>query len=133
MMRSLKESILSSNNAGILSKIIDNLKYCNDVNEFSKLWTKLGLDVDKCHWNYASGGGYVYKNANGNHIFCMPTTDPKEYPCMFIYDDPKNWPEKSRKWPEKFDVEKYVKMVSKTLGMTYNYNIAGWYELKFKR
>ena len=125
-MKSLYESILSSNNASILSKVKDNLNYCNDVKEFGKLWTKLGLDVDKCHWGYTSGGGYLYnKDLNCNRIFCMTTTDPKKYPCMFIYDDPKEW-------PEKFDVEKYVKIVAKTLNMTYDYNEGGWYELKFK-
>ena len=120
----LEESILSSNNAGILPKVKDNLKYCNDVKEFSKLWTLLGLDIDKCHWDYQEKS-YLYKNLNSNRILCMPTTDPKKYPCMFIYDDPE-------KWSEKFDVEKYVKIVSKTLDMTYDYNEAGWYELKFK-
>ena len=124
-MKSLKESILSSNNAGILSKIKDNLKHCNDVNEFSKLWTVLGLDIDEYHWGYAGGGGYIYNNLKSNGIFCMDTTDPKKYPCMFIYDDPE-------KWPEKFDVEKYVKLVAKTLNMSYNYSEGGWYELKFK-
>jgi len=121
----LEESILSSNNAGIVSAVKDNLKYCNDVKEFRKLWTVLGLDIDRCNWDYAIGGGYRYKNSNGNHIYCMTVTDLKKYPCMFIYDDPE-------KWPEKFDVEKYVKTVSKTLNMTYDYNMAGWYELKFK-
>ena len=124
-MISLYESILSSNNAGISHKVKDNLNYCNNVKEFSKLWTKFGLDVDKCHWDYASGGGYVYKDLNRNCIFCRTTTDPKKYPCMFIYDDPE-------KWPEKFDVEKYVKTVSKTLNMAYEYNEGGWYQLKFK-
>lgn len=123
----LEESILSSNNAGIVSAVKDNLKYCNNVKEFGKLWTKLGLDVDECHWGYASDGGYLYKNLNSNNIYCEFPTDPKKYPRMFIYiyNDPK-------KWPEKFDVEKYVKTVSKTLNMTYNYDEWGWYELKFK-
>ena len=125
-MISLKESILSSNNVGILSKVKDNLEYCNNVNEFSKLWTMLDLDVDGCDWEYASGGGYIYSNLNGYHVYCMTTTDPKKHPCMFIYDDPK-------KWPEKFNVEKYVKMVSKTLDMSYGYSLNGWYGLKFKK
>ena len=125
-MKSLTESILSSNNAGILSKVKDNLNYCNDVTEFGKLWSALSLDIKDCHWSYASGGGYIYKGIlNDNRIFCMTTTDPKKYPCMFIYDD-------SEKWPKKFDVKKYVKMVAKTLDMTYDYNEGGWYQLKFK-
>lgn len=125
-MKSLKESILSSNKAGILSKIRDNLKYCNNVKEFSKLWTALGLDIDKCHWEYAGGGGYIYKNLNGNHIFCMDTTDPKKYSCIFIYVT------LDEIGSVNFDVKKYAKTVAKTLDMTCDYSEGGWYELKFK-
>lgn len=59
----LEESILSTNNAGILSKIKDNLEYCNDIKEFSKLWTSLGLDVNGFHWGqYAGKDSYTYVN-----------------------------------------------------------------------
>ena len=127
-MKSLYESILGSTKSGklhLLDELKNNIKYGKNVLEFEKIWGILGLSVDNFHWVYISGGGYGYKKKKKYVMLCAETTDLKKYACIFIYDD-------EDRWPENFDVEKYVKKVSKTLHMTYDYNEGGWYELKFK-
>lgn len=127
-MKTLYESILRSTKSGklhLVDELRNNIKHCKNLSEFSKIWDILSLSVDNYHWGYISGGGYAYNYNNKYIILCAETTDLKKYPSIFIYDD-------EDRWPENFDVEKYVKMVSKTLYMIYDYNEGGWYELKFK-
>lgn len=127
-MITLYESILGSTKSGklhLVDELKNNIKHCKKVSEFEKIWFKLGLSVENYHWGYVSGSGYSYNYNQKYIILCAETTDLKKYASIFIYDD-------EDRWPENFDVEKYIKMVSKTLHMVYDYNEGGWYELKFK-
>lgn len=54
-MRSLKESILGSNNSSVFDVITDLIKKGHskeDCDKLQELWSAAGLDVKDCRWTY---------------------------------------------------------------------------------
>ena len=95
-MRSLKESILSSNNAnGIPVQILTIFRAIDTqsrLTELKKLWEEYDLDMPECFWSRVPiGGGYDYNDESdypekrllsirkGKHIYIRKNIIKSEY------------------------------------------------------
>ena len=104
-MKSLKESIIGSNNVGIVSKIRDNIKYCDNIREFVRLWTILGLNLPYCTWDELRKGNYTYYNDDLNIlILCQKN-------MIVLFNDSPGM------WKDHKSFEEYSEKVAKTLKM----------------
>ena len=92
-MISLYESILSSTNSGkdayYINMIKKNLELCNNIKEFAKAWSALGLDIDDSHWDEL-GGEKSYVCARGKSrpaylVYC------KNGMIVIYNDEPELW------------------------------------------
>ena len=75
-MRSLKESIISSNNVGIYSRLkylLHNAVTRRDLNVLDELWNKIGLGIDGCNWFHNSA--WTYYAYDGQVIACVIKSD----------------------------------------------------------
>jgi len=91
--REIDESILDDDDTvkdienSIIITIRENLKKCDDIKEFSKLWSALGLDIKGCHWGqYAGRDSYVYANDRTRFlIYCT------KHMIVIYNDEPGLW------------------------------------------
>ena len=68
----LEESIISSNNAGIISILKDILTHSatkKSLNDLNRIWKILKLDVEGFSWQLSSGSGfYAYNNSKRSNV-----------------------------------------------------------------
>lgn len=100
-MRSLFEAIIDSDDKvlqrtedALIYKLIENLKHCNNLPEFIKLWTALCPKLSNTEWSYKMGGGYaLYRKQNNSRVFiivCNSYLDIQTHtlqPSMTIFGD----------------------------------------------
>lgn len=137
-MRSLFETIMDSDDRvlhrtedALIYKLIENLKHCNNLPEFIKLWTALCPKLSDTEWSYKMGGGYaLYRKQNNNRtlvIVCNSSlVDFKSrtmQPSITIFGD-------ERGWSNKNECAKFVKNVAKSLKTDYEKDDSDWYRIK---
>ena len=123
-MKSLKESIIGSNNVGIVSKVKDNLKTCDNVREFVQLWIALGLDLPLCRWDGPRLGGNYTNYDVDFHIIIVCQKN-----MIVIYNDFPGM------WEDHKTFKEYSEKVAKTLKMNMKLNKLSYgeeYILTFK-
>lgn len=135
-MRSLFEAIIDSDDKVLqrtkdvlIYKLIENLKHCNNLPEFIKLWTALCPKLSNTEWSYKIGGGYaLYRKQNNNRVLiivCNNYLDIQTHtlqPSMTIFGD--------QEWSNKNECVRFVKSVTKSLKASYEKNDSDWYQKK---
>ena len=128
------EQVLQRTEDALIYKLIENLKHCNNLPEFIKLWTKLCPKLSNTEWNYKMGGGYaLYRNIKDNNrtirvevIACNNYLDIQTHtlqPSMTIFGD--------QGWSNKNECDRFVKNVVKSLKVDYEKTDNDWYRIKF--
>lgn len=142
-MRSLFEAIIDNDERvlqrtedALIYKLIENLKHCNNLPEFIKLWSALCPKLNNTEWSYKMGGGYVlYRNIKDNNsntrtmiIVCNSSlVDFKTrtmQPSITIFGD-------GRGWSNKNECVRFVKNVAKSLKADYKKDDSDWYRIEF--
>ena len=97
-MRSLKESIIGNNSAGMVSIVKDMLqtnpglrkKRIDHLNKLNDLWKKLGLSEGDYFWSFIYDTYILKQNSNTNKSKAYIYADPGSYLCLASNADKEN-------------------------------------------